>query len=401
MKISSVDILPFSATCASFKGRYLYLQPDDTINQEQLNNEGKQTKRAKKFGVDVPLYASKKGENGNISWIQYETKGDIADLRTNPVSKKHLRNLFKNLFILDKTGIYHNDLDSAHLFFADDGGVEIDCFRYSFNFAKKPNGKLIGNNGSIRIPDFIMPSNEMVLEEQFLGGYISKMKNDSEKEIFMKNYLKERSYYHQKRAKMLLDRGFVPDDKTVKFEEIQSRVFKDPSKDIIEFSIEKAELLGKKRAAYTEWDEGNGACGHEINPVRRFNAIIMHIDCIKDAMKLNEKSKNLAKNAQTDDEQAFFKLENQADELFLKNLYDDTKGMARWNFVDDIEKIYLADKDEMDDFLDLYSEIDINKPAEAMLENIEKSKEYYKDLIFNWQLVCESDWIEEHKKNIE
>ncbi len=246
MKISSVDILPFSATCASFKGRYLYLQPDDTINQEQLNNEGKQTKRAKKFGVDVPLYASKKDENGNISWIQYETKGDIADLRTNPVSKKHLRNLFKNLFILDKAGIYHNDLDSAHLFFADNGGVEIDCFRFSFNFAKKPNGKLIGNNGSIRIPDFIMPSNEMVLEEQFLGGYISKMKNDSEKEIFMKNYLKERSYYHQKRAEMLLDRGFMPDDKTVKFEEIQSRVFKDPSKDIIEFSIEKAELLGKK-----------------------------------------------------------------------------------------------------------------------------------------------------------
>lgn len=387
MKISNIGI-------EAFKGKYVYLAPSKKlgIDTELLNKENTQAKRAVKFGVDVPVYQDARDNEGNVLRTQYETIGDPADPKNNPISKKHLKNLFKNLYYLDKAGIYHNDLDPSHIFFSENGGVEIDCFRYSFNFTKKTNGKLTGNNGSIRIPDFIMPSNKNILEEQFIGNYVSKMANN-EKDIFIKNYLRECSHYHQKRADMLTDRGFLPSDKTVKYEILQGTVFQNPSRDIIKYTEEKLNFLAGKRAAFTEWDEGNGACGHPVDPMMRFNAIGMHLDCIMATLDLRNKTADLAQSVDSKEKEYFeFELENI--NMLLKNLYDDTKGMGEWNFKDNINDIYLAGEEELQTFLDLYSEINFDKPTWQTKEDIEIVKKYYANLAYDWNIFCESDWEE-------
>ena len=75
---------------------------------------------------------------------------------------------------------------------------------------------------------------------------------------FVKNYLMNKSDYHQRRGDLLVNRGFDPDGKTVRFEDIQSRVFLNPSNQVINYEIKKLDNYKLKRDAFTEWDEGGG-----------------------------------------------------------------------------------------------------------------------------------------------
>ena len=228
---------------------------------------------------------------------------------------------------MDRASIFHNDLDPSHIFFNDDGQVEFDCFRYSVNFYKNRNGQLKGNDGSIRTPDFMFPSNEDTLKEHFLGGYVDKLDED-DRFYFVKNYLMNKSDYHQRRGDLLVNRGFDPDGKTVRFEDIQSRVFLNPSNQVINYEIKKLDNYKLKRDAFTEWDEGGGACGHKVEPQRRFNAILLNLDCIESAMDLRNEAQYLARYAITADEKEYFKLETECAQRRLDDLYNDTKEWA-------------------------------------------------------------------------
>jgi len=350
--------------------------------QAELDKEAAQAQKARGYDINVPSYKIKTTEDGHVKQIRYKTEGDTADVETNPIKRKHFRSLFKNLYYLDRAGIFHNDLDKSHIFFRDDGQVELDCFRYSVNFYKARGGMLEGNDGSIRTPDFMFPSNEDCFKEQCLAGYVENLE-ENDKDYFIRLYLRNSSEYHNRRAELLVKRGFSPLGKTVQYETIQSEVFANPSYQVVNYEIDKLKAYKSKREAFTEWDEGGGACGHEISPERRFNAILMHLDCIDDTMVLRDEAEYFSKNASTEAERRYFQFETECIQKRLDDLYNDTKGMGGWNFNDSKNKIYLGTKDEKEFFLALYDEIDTSNTASAE-DSIKDVREYYIELKERW-----------------
>ena len=242
----------------------------------------------------------------------------------------------------------------------------------------------------------MFPSNEDTLKEHFLGGYVDKLDED-DRFYFVKNYLMNKSDYHQRRGDLLVNRGFDPDGKTVRFEDIQSRVFLNPSNQVINYEIKKLDNYKLKRDAFTEWDEGGGACGHKVEPQRRFNAILLNLDCIESAMDLRNEAQYLARYAITADEKEYFKLETECAQRRLDDLYNDTKGMGSWNFNDSEHGIYLGTQDEKEFFLALFDEF---SPSDILAEgSINNIREFYEGLKERWNKDLNALYIEEAKNS--
>lgn len=402
MKISGIATAPHSYYVAFFgqkfslSNRYTADPEKFKKRQMELDWEARQSKKARENDVNVPKYKISTTKDNNIRQIRYETKGDIADVKTNPIKYKHLRNLFKNLYFMDSAGIFHNDLDPSHIFFNDDGQVEFDCFRYSVNFRKNLDGHLEGNNGSIRTPDFMFPSNEDTLKEHFLGGYVDKLDED-DRFYFVKNYLINRSEYHQRRGDLLVNKGFKPNSEIVHFEDLQSEVFRNPSNQVVNYEIEKLDSYKLKREAFTEWDEGGGTCEHDVDPKRRFNAILLNLDCIESAMNLRNEAKYLSRYALTDSEKKYFEFETKCAQKRLDDLYNDTKGMGSWNFNDSEHGIYLGTQDEKEYFLALFDKFN---PSNILAEgSINDIREFYEGLKERWNKDLNTLYIEEAKNS--
>ena len=116
----------------SFSGANFLLRQGPSIGNKELEFEITQAQRARDSGVSVPKYKIQHDKNdGSIRQIRYSTEGDSADIDKNPISSRHFRNLLKNLYYMDAAGIFHNNLNSKHIFFQHDGCVEIDDFRHS------------------------------------------------------------------------------------------------------------------------------------------------------------------------------------------------------------------------------------------------------------------------------
>ncbi len=366
---------------------------DEFLRQQaELDKEALQAQKAKQRQVNVPKYNIKKTQDGgHVKSIRYETKGDIADVNENPIRYKHLRNLFDNLYYLDRAGIFHNDLDKSHVFFAKDGGVEFDCFKYSVDFKKYPN-KLTGNDGSIRTPEFMFPSNEDTFKEHCLSEYVNRL-DDNKKYYFVKEYLMMRHDYHCRRGDLLVSRHFPLKNRAVQYEDIQAEVFFNPSNHVVNYEIKKLECYGLKRKAFTEWDEGGGACGHEINPQRRFNAILLNLDCIDAFMDLRNEAKYLSKYAPTQAEKDYFAFEEELAQKRLDDTFSDTRGMGAWNFNDTEHRIFLGTQDEKEFFLALFDDIDTSNVLTAG-KALRDAEGYYTDLIESWD-----EKLNKHHKN--
>lgn len=355
---------------------------DEFIRQQkELDKEAEQAQKARKRGVNVPLYRTKRTDDGeHVKRIRYETKGDAPCVENNPIRYKHLRNLFDNLYFMDRAGIFHNDLDKSHVLFSKDGAVEFDCFKYSVNFKKYPN-ELKGNDGSIRTPEFMFPSNEDTFKEHCLGEYVDNL-DDNKKHYFVRDYLAKRHDYHCRRGDLLVNRGFPLKNRAVQYEDIQAEVFLNPSNQVINYEIKKLEAYGLKRKAFTEWDEGGGACGHKINPQRRFNAILLNIDCIAAMVELRNEAKIFSKHASTEAEKKYFAFEEELAQKRLDDTYSDTKGMGAWNFNDTQNGIFLGTQEEKERFLLFFD--NINTSDLIISSDLRNVNEYYSDLIKKW-----------------
>lgn len=356
---------------------------DEFVKQQKaLDREAEQAQKARQRGVNVPEYKIQKTKDGgHIRQIRYETEGNTANVNENPVKYKHLGNLFDNLYYLDRAGIFHNDLDESHVFFAKDGGVEFDCFKYSVDFKKYPN-ELKGNDGSIRTPEFMFPSNEDTFKEHFLAKYVNSL-DDDKKYYFVKEYLMMRHDYHCRRGDLLVNRHFPLKNKAVQYEDIQAEVFLNPSNQVVNYEIKKLECYGLKRKAFTEWDEGGGACGHKINPQRRFNAILLNLDCIDAFMDLRNEAKYLSRCALTQAEKDYFAFEEELAQKRLDDAYSDTRGMGAWNFNDTENGIFLGTQAEKEFFLALFDDIDTSNVRTAG-KALKDTEGYYADLIKSW-----------------
>ncbi len=371
---------------ASFGAHFAHEEHDS-------NTEVRRAKQARSAKVDIPIYNTTSNDT-SVSRLEYTTKGEIASAKTNPVNRKHLTNLFKNLFYLDKAGICHDLLSKDHIFFSKNGDVELDCFRYSYNFVKKPNKtrQETEDAHSIKMPNFVMPSNSVSLETLFLSDYINDIRGSAQKDDFIRSYLKEKSKYHQKRTDMLASRGFKPLDDTVQYEVIQSEVFKNPTMTVMDYTESKAKLFKKLDIAYNSYDE------------QAAEKALAYFDCLIDILKLKENARISSLTSSNDDESKYFAFESEilnkifedyrrdtlgvAEEFYLDDLYDSLYEQHDTDYCANNDKIVHDNKAKRKLFMKLYSDIDPdNKTMEENISIIQGAKNIFDNDTFMASLL--------------
>lgn len=176
-------------------GRKLHLDSAE-IGKEAFWDEAVKSEQVRKrTEIKAPVYGHTRRTKNELC-AEYEVNGEKADIVTNPIKKEHFESLFKNFLALDKAGILHKNLSLDHLYFSDDGGVDMDGYRYSTNFYFN-NGKF---KGAHLDEDKTMPSNAQEFAETGLAKYITSMKSEKAQFEFLKKYLPAKSKYHMQRA---------------------------------------------------------------------------------------------------------------------------------------------------------------------------------------------------------
>lgn len=318
--------------------------------------------KARQIGVSVPEY--------NIS-VSYETKGEIASFPYRKIEEKHFSSLFKNLFLMDKNNLNHNDLDIGHVFYSDDGSVEFDCFRFSSPFIEN-------KKRNYALPDFMMPTNQINYENASLGLYIAQIPNKKEKIDFIKSYLKASASYHKNKANLIifnLNTDYT--NEMLGYELVQGKVLQNPDDKMANLMLAKLDFLTKQRLAFTEWDEGDGACGHPFDKNRRLNAIPMYLDAIKSAIEYSNKASELSSTTDGDKSE-YYDYESKVGEYFTNTYLSWVEGMADWNFID--ERVKPLNNDERKELSESYKEI-LNATLSEKPTKIDKYLKLYNSKI--------------------
>ena len=339
MKISAI----------SFGAKFnLSVGDKNNTTKSQLDNEIGLAQHARDMGVSIPRYEVLYAP----VLINYQTKGEIADYKSNPIEKKHFPKLFNNLHLLDISNISHNDLEMTHCFYSNDGDVEFDCFRFG-NYFKK---------NEINLPSFEMPNNLTNYENNSLAFYIEQMPDEKMKIDFLKKYLKGSFIYHHKSAQYIqrnldqkMSSGVILTNEMLEVEENRAQMCLKPNEDMAKLLIKKLEFGAKQRKAFTLWDEGNGACGHEFSADKRIESIFVYMDSVKLGLEFIKMAKNLAGKATNETEKKYYTNEALVGKYFVDTYLNWISGMADYNFSD--SRVCLKDSEKRKELKNIYKQI--------------------------------------------
>ncbi|MBQ8475778.1 hypothetical protein IJ531_01820, partial [bacterium] len=323
-----INPISFLGEHAIFSGVEL---PNSSVSYLDMAHELAYTDMASQFNIDVPKY---------FASLSYETQGEPARYPVVKITREHLQNVFKNLFIMDKNNFSHNDLDIAHIFYGSEGKVEFDCFRFADAFVKK-------SNKQYNLPDFMVPSNQINYECASLGAYIDTFSNETAKNNFLRSYLEESADYHKKKAEI----AATPE--MAEYETLQSEVLQDVDDRMIDLLNDRLNFLYQQRKAFTEWDEGHGACQHKFDRQRCINSIPEYLKAAQMAIDYMGKAMFLS-SMEKGDKAKYYEYEAQTGEYFANKYLEWIEGMANYNFepqknkerngcpLDDEQREYLA-----------------------------------------------------------
>ena len=195
---------------------------------------------------------------GNYYLLSNLVTGNRANPSTNPWTKRHYNSLMNTLFLLDKANVYHMDLNMGNCLLTKDGKVNLIDYQWAQRF------KLLDENKNIDNPNFVAPSNIQMFEKASLAKYLSELaeeKGVGAARSNFKDYLKEKSNFEEKRYLLLksAQRNTYSTDidanSAIRYEELQSKLFKNPSDDIVDIELSKLDVEYAFRQAYYLHDE--------------------------------------------------------------------------------------------------------------------------------------------------
>lgn len=356
-----------------FANRNINSAPDFTIyklNQEDLKVEKEFSNFARTIGIDTPKINS----DGS-----YKIYGKQADYKTNPIRNGHLKNVMKNLLILDMADLLHGDVEQGHVFY--DKGcdeVELDCFRFAYS-AKENEGRV-----TWEYPCDIYPSNLVDYENNCLGNYLLQMDDEEEKNSFLKQYLKTSSSFFERRFEVLSKKENVSKDQ-LEYEKLKAKLYKNPSDDLAILLKDRINARFEDRKAFTDWDEGFGACGHKKDEKRTTDAILEYFDVIDSHIKLVEKIKDVQQKSDDKEIKALLDFEFSYANHWLNNRINSTKDMANWTLNpenNDNITHRCVDEDLKEEFNSLFEEFKTLNNAER-LDLISELKDRYSQMLKN------------------
>ncbi len=352
---------------------------------EDLGVELKAACLARREGINAPNYQALPFVRGSELGVKYTIEGEPANFENNPITKEHIENLLQNFYLMDKMGLYHRNLSLPNIFYSESGKVEIGSMREAAKYIQENGGFSLKNS---EILSFTMPSNAEAFETQSLCRYLSRIEEDDKKDELIRTYLKEKSDYHKFRADFLQAKGFKDTDRAVLFETAQSEVFKAPSDGIVNYTEWKLEAIRTRKNATIMWHKANGCLDGKINPTERFASVVMMLSVLKNTISLRDNAALLSENAASPAERQYFAFEKELLDLWVDNIYADTKRGGEDNFCNkdfaNGKGLFLGRTEDRELFDELYREIDPKSPAQEAEKSIDAVIEYYKNLIADW-----------------
>ena len=349
----------------SFNAQFKVALNQGGIDKQKMDTEMEASIKARQLGVDVPKYS--------ITSFEYKTKGEIGNFYSNPITQKHIQNVLKNIYLLDKSEINHNDLDISHVFYSKNGGVEIDCFRFSEKFNQS------------QFPEFCPPSNLFNYENASLTHYVNSIYDSKERKKFIELYLRETSDFHSKKAGLIAQNTKTKQTGNIKYslematyENFLSQALKNPDNEKIELFEKKLDFLSAQREAFTEWDEGNGACGHEFSAQRRLKSIPMYLTASKKAIEYSKKADELKEKTQNTLDKVYYEYESEVGKHYANMYLSWIQGMANYNFED--ERVLPLESEKRDYINEKFQEILYSKFQDKSLK-IDEYIELYNSVI--------------------
>lgn len=120
-------ISPINFASVNFTGKIKYLSGHGATKEERyrdLESELKLACIARRAGVDAPNYrAVPVSEHKDGINVKYEVHGEAANIKTNPITPKHLDNLFTNFYRMEEVGFCHGYLVDRYVLFGENGRV--------------------------------------------------------------------------------------------------------------------------------------------------------------------------------------------------------------------------------------------------------------------------------------
>lgn len=192
--------------------------------------------------------------------LSSKVDGVSPDPHQNPWTRNHLRNMFYTMFLMDKNGFYHGDLNNGNMKLTGDGGVNLIDFQWSH---KAKQTDFFKENPKSILPDFIPCENSQMFEMAELPYYLNKMDSQYEAKQFLNTYLQEKSNYHKMRygficnlaANQKSKANYLAIEEAKAFEKAQSAVFENPNENVLRLESKKIQFLNAFRESYKYIDE--------------------------------------------------------------------------------------------------------------------------------------------------
>lgn len=176
-------------------------------------------------------YFQNEGKDVLISTLVSGEKGVLK-------SDADFKNYFELLFKLDKSGVFHGDLNMANCFFDNDKINLIDYGEGSLFSSGEKMGDLF--------PDFVLKTNGANLENNGMPDCIKNWKtNGLETKKLFETYLENKAHFYSKHHKLIKKNyGSAPRyEKAIDYEENLSKVLKNPSEEVLKNEARRIDLL--------------------------------------------------------------------------------------------------------------------------------------------------------------
>lgn len=197
-------------------------------------------------------------EDGNWYLLTTFVGGKIPDGKDVKWTKESLHSLLDTLAGLDTEHVYHGDVSRCNCLITEDDEVNLLDFQYAEKFDFKGDDIHRFNADRYKVPYFIAPSNLQMFEESNFATYLSTIDGDEARELF-KEYLKEKSTYHQKRAEAFEKQGARPE--IVEYETLMAKYLKEPSVYIVDLEAQKMQILLTHRYLLSSLDGHDNIMG--------------------------------------------------------------------------------------------------------------------------------------------
>lgn len=249
---------------------------------------------------------------------------------TVPQNKKQLQSLVLGTFFeLDKAGILHGDIGEGNILVnpAKDEANLIDySYGKKFDIFKSTDNRMP--------PNLILNSNIVLFEMEGIGDYLIRLQNENPKEAraFFKDYLDTKADYHKARVELFkeefakrqteLDEQETEKIKScIAYDEILSKVLKNPSDEVVEMEAQRCQLLHSFQIA-----NKNVFFKRPTEAITNWGRTIMQARQYKDTMQ------SKSNNCNDKDMKKYLEFQNQYADFYLKTFNNWGRDTINWIF---------------------------------------------------------------------